>query len=67
MNLRIVTRNRAADSKIGFLIKSIFKPYGRAAAMTKACELRNQSKANTNLYFSRVSKSTKIKIPASQD
>ena len=39
MNLRIKTRNRAADPEIGFVTKSIFKPYGHAAAMPTAWEL----------------------------
>ena len=36
MNLRIITTNRAADPEIGFLIKSIFEPYGHATAMPTA-------------------------------
>ena len=40
MNLRIVTENHAADPEIGFLTKSISKPYGRATAMPPAWELR---------------------------
>ena len=28
MNLRIITKNHAADPEIGFLTKSILKPYG---------------------------------------
>ena len=39
MNLRIVTKNHAADSEIGFLKKSISKPYGRATPMPPAWEL----------------------------
>ena len=39
MNLRIITKNHAADPKIGFLIKSISKPNGRATAMPTAWEL----------------------------
>ena len=39
MNLRIITKNHAADPKIGFLTKSIPKPYGRATAMPPAWEL----------------------------
>ena len=33
INLRIITKNNAADPEIGFLMKSILKPYDRAAAM----------------------------------
>ena len=66
-NLRVIIKNRAADPKIGFLTKSIFKPYGRAVAMPTAWELMNQTKADTNLYYPHVSKSPDIKIPASQD
>ena len=36
MNLKIVTKNHAADQEIGFLIKSISEPYGRATAMPTA-------------------------------
>ena len=56
MNLRIVTKNRAADPKIGFHTKSVFKPQGNAAAMPTAWELTSRTKANTNLYYSHVSK-----------
>ena len=34
MNLRILTKNHEADPEIGFLRKSISKPYGRATAMS---------------------------------
>ena len=47
MNLRIITKNRAADSEIGFLTKSILKPYGRATAMSTACEF-SKSKIKKN-------------------
>ena len=40
MNLRIITKNDAADPEIGFLTKSISKPYGRATAMPPAWELK---------------------------
>ena len=40
MNLRIITKNHAADSKMRFLTKSILKPYGRVTAMPPAWELR---------------------------
>ena len=39
MNLRIITKNHAADPEIGFLTKSISKPSGRATAMPTAWEL----------------------------
>ena len=39
MNLRMITKNRTADLGMGFLTKSILKPYGRAAATPTACEL----------------------------
>ena len=39
MNLRIITKNHVADPEIGFLKKSISKPYGRATAMPLAWEL----------------------------
>ena len=40
MNLRIISKNHAADSEIGFLKKSILMPYGRATAIPPAWELR---------------------------
>ena len=39
MNLRIITKNLEADLEIGFLRKSISKPYGHATAMPPAWEL----------------------------
>ena len=39
MNLSILTKNHAADPEIGFLTKSISKPYGRATAIPTAWEL----------------------------
>ena len=39
MNLRIITKNHPADPEIGFLTKSISKPYGRATAMPPAWKL----------------------------
>ena len=39
MNLRIITKNHAADPEIGFLTKSISKLHGRATAMPTAWEL----------------------------
>ena len=40
MNLKIITKNHEADLEIGFLTKSILKPYGRATAMPPAWELK---------------------------
>ena len=40
MNLRIISKNHAADPEIGFLTKSITKPKGRATAMPTAWELK---------------------------
>ena len=42
MNLRIITKNHAADPEIGFHTKSISKPYGRATAMLPSWELRSE-------------------------
>ena len=42
MNLRIITRNHAADPEKGFLTKSISKPFGRTAAMPPAWEFKRQ-------------------------
>ena len=39
MNLRIITKYHAADLEIGFLTKSISKPYGYGTAMPTAWEL----------------------------
>ena len=43
-NLRIIPKNHAADPEIGFLKKSISKPYGRAMAMPPAWELSARGK-----------------------
>ena len=43
MNLRIITANHEADPEIGFLSKSILKPYGRAAVKPTAWELKYDS------------------------
>ena len=40
MNLRMITKNHAADPEIGFLTKSISKPNGRATDMPTAWDLR---------------------------
>ena len=40
MNLRIITKNHAANPEIGFLTKSILKPYGSAATMPIAWEIK---------------------------
>ena len=40
MNSRIIKKSLAADPEIGFLTKSISKPYGRAMAMPTAWKLR---------------------------
>ena len=53
INLRIITKNHAADSEIGFLTKSIRKPYSRHAAMPTAWELMNAHFIEENLPESR--------------
>ena len=40
MNLRIITKNHAADPEIGFLTKSFSKPHGCATTMPTAWKLR---------------------------
>ena len=40
MNLRIITKNDAADPETGFLTKSISRPNGCATAMPTAWELK---------------------------
>ena len=40
MNLRIITKNHAADPEIGFLTKSISNPNGCAMAMPTVRELK---------------------------
>ena len=42
-NLTMISKNHAADSEIGFLIKFISKPYGRATALQLALELKFES------------------------
>ena len=39
MNLRMIIKKHAADLEIGFLKKSISKPYGHATAMPTAWNL----------------------------
>ena len=46
MNLRIITKNYAADPVKGFLTKSISKPNGCATAMPTAWELIGFSTSN---------------------
>ena len=53
MNLRIITRNHAADRKIRFLTKSISKPFGRAMAMPRAWELMRIGSVNFKRLFNR--------------
>ena len=40
-NLRIISKNHAADPEIGFPTKSISRPYGRATDMPTAWQLKN--------------------------
>ena len=40
MNLRVITKNHAADQEIGFLTKSTLEPNDCATAMPTAWELR---------------------------
>ena len=44
MNLRLITKNHAADPEIGILTKSISKAYGRATAKPTAWELKEIEK-----------------------
>ena len=39
LNFRLIMKNPAVDSEIGFLTKSLLKPYGRAGVMPKVWEL----------------------------
>ena len=39
MNLGMIMKNYAADPEIGFITKSISKPYGRSTAMPPAWKL----------------------------
>ena len=39
INLKIIRKNHAADYEIGFLSKSISKPFGCTTTMPKALEL----------------------------
>ena len=49
INLRIITKNHAADPGIGFLIKSILKPYGCAASIPTAWELNEADSLNMTI------------------
>ena len=57
MNLRIMTKYNAADPEIGFLTKSILKPYGRATAMPTAWELK---RPNCLIFLDTFKKSSLI-------
>ena len=50
INMRIITKNHAADPEQGFLKKSISKPYGRATAMPQALELRANFRSKFLLF-----------------
>ena len=52
MNLRIITKNHAADPGIGFLEKSISKSNGCATAIPTAWELPSDSRRIKHAYFS---------------
>ena len=39
MNIGMIMKNYAADPEIGFITKSISKPYGRSTAMPPAWKL----------------------------
>ena len=41
INFKIITKNHAADPEVGFLTKTISKPYGRATAMSPAWVFSN--------------------------
>ena len=41
MNLRIITKYRAADPEILSITKSILNPYGYATVIPPACELKS--------------------------
>ena len=51
MNLRIITKNNAADPEIGFLAKSISKSNDYATAMPTAWELINESIFCDKIYI----------------
>ena len=51
MNLRLMTKHHAADLEIGFLTKSILKPYGRAAAMPTARELKTEISSFIKIFI----------------
>ena len=53
MNLRIITKNHAADPEIGVLTAKIFQAYGRTAASPTAWELNKQLilRSSINLRF----------------
>ena len=53
MYFRMITKNNEADPEIGFLTKSISKPYGRATAMPTAWELNYKEFIMVFFSFSR--------------
>ena len=50
LNLRKITKNHEADPEIGFLTKSIIRPYGCATAIPPAWELRIDSQPEKGFY-----------------
>ena len=54
INFRQITKNHAADPKIGFVIKSISKPYNRATTMPSVLELNCVNTDETNIFQKQV-------------
>ena len=51
MNLRIITKNHAADPEKGFLTKSVSKPNSRTTAKPPAWELRARAFGGVELFL----------------
>ena len=62
MNLRITTKNHAADPEIGFLSKSISKPNGCATAMPTTWELKFVLWTRFKIRYYFVSPISEVKV-----
>ena len=62
MNLRITTKNHAADPKIGFLTKVISEPNGCTTVMPTAWELSHLNNFNPNCKAPKINGRPKTKV-----
>ena len=51
INVRIITENHAADLELGFLTKSILKPFGRAVRVREGYKNQNVFSFKSPFYI----------------